>query len=606
MLIITEKPSVAKDFAKALACSFSASDQVYKSRDGAITIVHCVGHLFNLQQPDFYDERFKYWKQLPIFPQQFAYDINPQTKDVAKNVIQHIKNHKNDEILIATDADREGEIIARECLLASRISDYSKIKRFWVSQALTPEVILEGIKNAKPSYLYDDIAEQGFARQKADWLVGMNFTRFMTNMSGVLLTAGRVQTAILSAINNRCESIENFKSEKYYEHFGNFSDNNGNECIGIFLDETENTSFPNPLEKLNNLSGKRASLISNKTEEKKINPPQLYNLNDLQKEAFRLYGFSAERTLQIVQKLYEEYKCVSYPRTPSKVMGEDNLQLCIKTAIKLSTKYIEYLGIFSKGDYSSSNKRVFDDSKLEAHHAIIPLETLPYNTTIEEQSIYFLILQRFFLAFGPAHVYEKQTVFLDVNGSRFKIIGKKIIDNGWKTFVTINTPEEKDNILDSQVLSEIDWNNLRLNTITIVPKNTKAPKYFNEASILAFMENPKSIETEGKLVGLGTAATRHTFIPKLLKSKYIEFNKKDIVITEFGKAFLEGLTKSPAKLLADISQTTKWEEQLKDNPELFLENIKEYIRDSVSTPINLKSEFAKFQTKQNYNKKRRA
>ncbi len=570
MLIITEKPSVAKDFAKALACSFSASDQAYKSRDGDITIVHCVGHLFNLQQPDFYDERFKHWNQLPIIPQQFAYDVNPQTKDVAKNVIQHIKNHKNDEILIATDADREGEIIARECLLASRISDYSKIKRFWVSQALTPD------------------------------------TRFMTNMSGILLTAGRVQTAILSAINIRCENIANFKSEKYYEHFGNFSDNNGNECIGIFLDENENTSFPNPLEKLNFLSGKRASLISNKTAEKRINPPQLYNLNDLQKEAFRLYGFSAERTLQIVQKLYEEYKCVSYPRTPSKVMGEDNLQLCIKTAIKLSTKYIEYLGIFSKGDYSSSNKRVFDDSKLEAHHAIIPLEPLPYNTTIEEQSIYFLILERFFLAFGPAHLYEKQTVFLDVNGSRFKIIGRKIIDNGWKTFVTINTPEDKENVLDSQVLSEIDWNNLRLNTITIVPKYTKAPKYFNEASILAFMENPKSIETEGKLVGLGTAATRHTFIPKLLKSKYIEFNKKDIVITELGKAFLEGLTKSPAKLLADISQTTKWEEQLKENPELFLENIKEYIRNSVSTPMNLKSDFVKFQTKQNYSKKRRA
>ena len=606
MLIITEKPSVAKDFAKALACSFSASDQVYKSRDGAITIVHCVGHLFNLQQPDFYDERFKYWKQLPIFPQQFAYDINPQTKDVAKNVIQHIKNHKNDEILIATDADREGEIIARECLLASRISDYSKIKRFWVSQALTPEVILEGIKNAKPSYLYDDIAEQGFARQKADWLVGMNFTRFMTNMSGVLLTAGRVQTAILSAINNRCESIENFKSEKYYEHFGNFSDNNGNECIGIFLDETENTSFPNPLEKLNNLSGKRASLISNKTEEKKINPPQLYNLNDLQKEAFRLYGFSAERTLQIVQKLYEEYKCVSYPRTPSKVMGKDNINLCKVTSSMLLSTYKCYNETFENGNYTSSNKRVFDDSKLEAHHAIIPLEVLPKTASADEKKIYCLILERFFLAFCPAHVYEKQTVFLDVNGSKFKVIGRKIIDNGWKSFVTINTPEEKENILDSQVLSEIDWNNLNLNTITIVPKNTKAPKYFNEASILAFMENPKSIETEGKLVGLGTAATRHTFIPKLLKSKYIKFNKKDIVITELGKAFLEGLTKSPAKLLADISQTTKWEEQLKDNPELFLENIKEYIRNSVSTPINLKSEFAKFQTKQNYNKKRRA
>ena len=493
MLIITEKPSVAKDFAKALACSFSASDQAYKSRDGEITIVHCVGHLFNLQQPDFYDERFKHWNQLPIIPQQFAYDVNPQTKDVAKNVIQHIKNHKNDEILIATDADREGEIIARECLLASRISDYSKIKRFWVSQALTPEVILEGIKKAKPSYQYDDIAEQGFARQKADWLVGMNFTRFMTNMSGILLTAGRVQTAILSAINIRCENIANFKSEKYYEHFGNFSDNNGNECIGIFLDENENTSFPNPLEKLNYLSGKRASLISNKTAEKRINPPQLYNLNDLQKEAFRLYDFSAERTLQIVQKLYEEYKCVSYPRTPSKVMGKDNINLCKVTSSMLLSTYKCYIEAFENGNYTSSNKRVFDDSKLEAHHAIIPLEVLPKIASADEKKIYCLILENFFLAFCPAHVYEKQTVFLDVNGSRFKIIGRKIIDNGWKTFVTINTPEEKENILDSQVLSEIDWNNLNLNTITIVPKNTKAPKFFNEASILAFMENPKSI-----------------------------------------------------------------------------------------------------------------
>ena len=146
MLIITEKPSVAKDFAKALACSFSAFDQAYKSRDGEIIIVHCVEHLFNLQQPNFYDERFKHWNQLPIIPHQFAYDVNPQTKDVAKNVIQHIKNHKNDEILIATDADREGEIIARECLLASRISDYSKIKRFWVSQALTQTLFLKELK----------------------------------------------------------------------------------------------------------------------------------------------------------------------------------------------------------------------------------------------------------------------------------------------------------------------------------------------------------------------------------------------------------------------------------------------------------------------------
>ena len=286
MLIITEKPSVAKDFAKALNCTFSNSEKVYKSQDGKITIVHCVGHLFNLQPPEFYDERFKHWKELPIIPEQFSYSQNPKTKDVSKNVIHQIKLHKNDSILIATDADREGEIIARECLNAAKIYDYSNIKRFWVSEALSKEVIINGIKNAKPAGDYTKIAEQGFARQKADWLVGMNFTRYMTNASNVLLTTGRVQTAILSAIFARCKMIENFFSEKYYEHFGTFK-SNGNQFSGIFFDENDKRSFSdtNLLSTLENQIGRYAKVVKNQTEIKKVNPSQLYNLNDLQKDA---------------------------------------------------------------------------------------------------------------------------------------------------------------------------------------------------------------------------------------------------------------------------------------------------------------------------------
>ena len=197
MLIITEKPSVAKDFARALGCSYSSADRAYKSRDGRILISNCVGHLFNLAEPAHYDARFKKWANLPVIPVQFEYEMNPATKATAVKLIKLIKSHKNDEILIATDADREGEIIARECLNAAGVSDYSKIKRFWVSQALTDDVILEGIKNARPDSEYEKLSQQGFSRQKSDWLVGINFTRFLTNKAGTLLTAGRVQTAVL-------------------------------------------------------------------------------------------------------------------------------------------------------------------------------------------------------------------------------------------------------------------------------------------------------------------------------------------------------------------------------------------------------------------------
>ncbi|MBQ5471693.1 MAG: DNA topoisomerase, partial [Treponema sp.] len=210
MLILTEKPSVAKDFAKALGCNFSSADKCFKSADGSIFISNCVGHLFELNEPAVYNPEFKNWKKLPVIPDQFHYHVSPELKDAARIVVGLLKNHKNDEILIATDADREGEIIARECLKAAGISDISRIRRFWVSQALTPVVIKDGISKAKALGNYDLLSEQGFARQHSDWLVGINGTRFITNKSGTLFPVGRVQTAVLSAISERCLAIKNF------------------------------------------------------------------------------------------------------------------------------------------------------------------------------------------------------------------------------------------------------------------------------------------------------------------------------------------------------------------------------------------------------------
>ncbi len=587
MLILTEKPSVAKDFAKALGCHFSTADKYYKDNSGSIIITNCVGHLFQLEDPVFYNPEYKSWKKLPIVPEEFHYHVTAELKDAAKVVVAQLKNHKTDEILIATDADREGEIIAQECLKAARISDYSKIKRFWVSQALTPEVIKEGIKEAKALGNYSNLAEQGFARQHSDWLVGINGTRFITNKAGSLFPVGRVQTSLLSVISERCNQIKNFKPEKYFEIYGKFNQLSGESVKGILLNSNGDTKFKDdfPVKNSKSFVNNSAKLEELKTEKKEILPPQLYSLNDLQKDAFRYFNFSADKTLKLVQKLYEEYKCVSYPRTPSKVMGEKNIEMCRDLYQKFMRLYPEYFVLHPYYVISETNKRIFNDSKLEAHHAIVPLDKLPVGATIDEENIYNLILERFMLAFAPNYKYEKTGAKLLVGDSLFKIEGRKVIDEGWQKFrrftrVLIEKDSDSD---EPQLLENIDWNNLRLSSIDSVQKMTKAPKHYNEASILAFMENPKGESEEKKLCGLGTPATRHTFIPKLLKSKYVEIKDKNIVITPTGEKLLQILGNTSLSSLADIGETTRWEEQLSQDPTRFEKDMKTFIRAAVTS-----------------------
>ena len=591
MLILTEKPSVAKDFAKALGCNFSSADKCFKSADGSIFITNCVGHLFELNEPAAYNPEFKSWKKLPVIPEQFHYHVSSELKDAAKIVVGLLKNHKNDEILIATDADREGEIIARECLKAAGISDTSRIKRFWVSQALTSEVIKDGISKAKALGNYDLLSEQGFARQHSDWLVGINGTRFITNKSGTLFPVGRVQTAVLSAISERCLAIKNFVPEKYYEIFGEFNPPNGAKIKGIYVDSTGNTKLKDTFlaNELKRYLNSPVKCLEVKSEKKESLPPQLYSLNDLQKDAFRYFNYSAEKTLKLVQKLYEDYKCVSYPRTPSKVMGSQNVQLCSDLYQKFLTQYLEYFVLHPFYKIDVSNKRIFNDSKLEAHHAIIPLEKLPVGASGDEENIYNLILERFMIAFAPVHVYEKKTVMLGVGNYQFKVEGRKVLDEGWQKFrrFTRLLKEKDEDKEEVQILDSIDWNNLTLGSVEPVQKTTKPPKHFNEASILAFMENPKGESEDKKLAGIGTPATRHTFVPKLLRSKYIEIQNNNLVITRNGEKLLNLVRETPLASLADVGETTRWEEKLAQNPAVFESEIRDFIRSSIKGGQNV-------------------
>lgn len=591
MFIITEKSSVANDFALALNCP---KRQGYYS-DGSTEIVYCVGHLFRLQDPDFYDERFKSWKEIPCIPQKFSYDFNQNTKAQGKLVLELLRKHKSDNILIATDADREGEIIARECLELSGITDYSRIKRFWVSQALTNEVVLKGIKDSKPLSEYNMLSKNGFARQHSDWLCGINFTRYVSVSANKKLSIGRVKTALLSAIETRCSQIENFKSEKYFEFYADFGAKRfAPSCKGIYVGEDNKTQFKdNTL--ITSLKGdidKKAIVKENITEKKETPAPQLYNLNAVQKDAFKYYGFSADETLSIIQKLYEEYKCVSYPRTPSKVMGSGNVELVRKIFQDFAAYHTDFSEALKISDISLNNKRCFNDAKLEAHHALIPLKELPSKASEKEKQVYNLILNRFKIAFASPYIYNRQTVLLAVNNHTYKITGSQPIDKGWKSLVSSETfrSNEKDDeeSEEKQSLENIDWNNLFCTSVDSVEKWTKPPKYFNEASILSFMENPKSEDEEkGKLVGLGTQATRHTFIPELIENGYIKIEKKNILITTLGRTVIKAVRNSSIKTLADVSETTNWERDLEENPELFETNIKNFVKTAVGFPFQI-------------------
>lgn len=596
MLILAEKPDVAKKFANVLNCK--SNKGFFNNEDTVIT--YCVGHLFRLAEPNAYGQ------ELPIIPNPYITIINPPVAEQANLVTKLLRQHRNDTILLATDADREGEVIGRECLAQAEITDFSKIKRFWVSEALTKEVIINGIKNAKPLNSYNFLAEQGFARSHSDWLVGMNFSRYVSNLAKRKLPVGRVQTALLEAIYERCNAIENFVPKTYFEHYGIFTNNE--KSINAIYFENEKTRFDDSTKEtiIRPLIGLKASIKEKKEEEKIKNPPELYNLTALQQDSFSTFEYTAKKTLSIVQSLYETLECVSYPRTPSRVMGSGNVQLVSEIFDSLSKAYPKLLPNYEDSEISLSNKRCFNDAKLEAHHALIPLKPLPNNASEEQRNVYNLILERFSIAFLSEYRFMKTTYILSLNDKTFRVAGTKTIKSGFKDSKYFSVDRKKvddDRHVsdDEQNIDDIDFENLFLKDIKTEKKHTKPPKYFNEASILGFMKNPYMTEetdeqSNKKLVSLGTEATRHTFIPKLLENGYIDVQNKKILCTENGKALLSLLKKTSLKDMTDIDTTTKWEELMNDNPKEFEIKIKEYVASSV-VKTNIETSSIQFQAK---------
>ena len=586
-LILTEKPSVARDFAMALGASGRGQDGFIENDQYVIT--WAIGHLLAPYDPEDYDAAYKKWSlnTLPIIPSEFKFKAQPKTKkqlDVIKRILKRTDIEK---LIVATDAGREGELIARLILNEGR----SKVKafRFWTSAALTKDVIHQEMKKLKPLYEYDRLFIAGRARQKADWLVGMNLSRLATIKLNDLFSIGRVQTAVLSLLVERRKAIDTFIPQDYFEFKGKFKFKNGIVSAYWFdpkkkEDEKRQDKrdfFDDLLKKVQN---KKAVITVLNETEKTSYPQGLYSLTELQRQANMLYGFSASRTLEIAQSLYEKYKCLSYPRTDSKVMATSSFDMVRGLVFKFKEIYPEHFEKFAGFKVSVKNKTVFDDSRLTDHHGLIPLKDFSGDESSPEGKIFHLVLKRFISNFLENHRYLETDVEITCENNLFKARGKKIIEIGFKAL----EGRESEEILPEITLNEEGV----FGSGEVESKKTKPPFEYTEASLLYDMTNPARLVNESDLkkifrteIGLGTQATRAQIIETLLKRNYVERAAKNLKATEKGILLVDRLNDMPkTRELTSVSQTAKLELALQSMAEGetddldFLDKINDFIQ----------------------------
>lgn len=599
MLILTEKPKVAEAFALALSVP-KVGEKVKYYSDGKTEITNCKGHLFSLLTPDEIDPKYKKWdfNNLPIIP-KFQYKKNEHVIAQTNLVIKLLQKHKDDKIIIATDADREGELIARIIFSEAGLKNISNCYRFWVSEALTTPVIKKGLENIKPWAEYNSLARQGYARQHADWLVGMNFSPYATLLAGKKVTfpVGRVQTAILAAIAQRNNEILNFVPTPYYQCVAHLKDNDGNKIEALLVNrETNKTQFRDLDPYIQGAcdygqTNKDVSIDSS-TSRKKISPPTLLSLTTLQKKAAKLWDYSAGTTLELAQKLYDDYKCLSYPRTPSSVLGDDDVEL-FKNTFNLLKSDFPYSNLCDTNLINKSNKHIFNSKKLDSHHALIPLSSIPAKATLKERNIYNLVTFHFFASCMPDCIYDETK--LNIKNGEYNYIStiKNIVEPGWKSAedFTKKLAPNGANSEDEDELNVFDIKTAILKNTEIRKKFTTPKKEFTETSLLAFMENPTMENNEdGKLVGLGTPATRAEILEALKQHEYVVIEAKKYHATDKGHFLLKLLHKNPLTAkITGINNTTQWEKQLHSDPDLFETNLTAYIKEAVSCHPEIES-----------------
>ena len=535
-LVIAEKPSVARDIARVLHCTQKGNGTL-EGKDYVVT--WALGHLVTLADPEEYDKKYMKWEisTLPMMPDRMKLVVIRQTGKQYNAVKTQLYRKDINDIIIATDAGREGELVARWIL--DKADCHKPIRRLWIS-SVTDKAIKEGFGNLKNGHEYDNLYRAAVARAEADWLVGMNGTRALTCKYNAQLSCGRVQTPTLAMIAKREEEIRAFKPKEYYGITLKAGD------ITWTWKEPKSKSFrtfnKERAEEISDvLRNQSLEVTSVTSKEKKSFAPGLYDLTTLQREANRKYGYSAKQTLNIMQRLYENHKVLTYPRTDSRYIGKDIVPT-IKERLRACATgpYRKPAGALMNQPVRANGSFV-DDKKVSDHHAIIPTEQFVQldHMTNEERKIYDMVVRRFLSVLYPPFVYEQVSMEGIVAGELFAASGKVVKSAGWKDVYenTDDTEEDEDTADDAQKLKDQKLpqmkkgERLHIENVSMNTGRTKPPARFTEATLLAAMENPvkylstkdkQAAKTLGETGGLGTVATRADIIEKLFHSFMME------------------------------------------------------------------------------------
>lgn len=560
---IAEKPSVAGEIAKILGAR-TKKDGYYEGNDYQVTWTF--GHLCQLKAPHEYYSDWKKWSMsvLPMIPPKYEVEVIPDA-GVKKQfkIVKELFN-KADVIINCGDAGQEGELIQRWVMELAGVK--CPVQRLWIS-SLTEASIREGFRNLRPQKDYDNLYKAGQARAEGDWLLGMNATRLYTLKYGgnkQVLSIGRVQTPTLAMIVARDLEIENFKPEPYWVLTTKYRNAEFTCTAGKYTSEQEGLNI------LNKVRGREMSIKDIQQKRGSEQPPQLYDLTSLQVDCNRKYGFSADTTLKNIQSLYEK-KLTTYPRVDTKFLTDDIYSQCPEILRGLRD-YAQYVEPFTHGNALPKPKRVFDDSKVTDHHAIIPTgETSNLSNINEyERKVYDLICRRFIAVFYPNCEYAQTTVFGISNGVDFKATGRTIINEGWR-FIYAKTQkdeeEEKEDKEENTVLPKFTVGERGSHVPSLTKKMTTPPKRYNEASLLQAMETAgKFVEDEAlkeamKENGIGRPSSRASIIETLITRKYIRREKKNLVSTGTGRDLVRIIK---ARMLKSPELTGMWEKKLRD------------------------------------------
>lgn len=595
-LIIAEKPSVARDIARVLHCN----KKIQGAMEGSQYIVTwALGHLVTLADPEGYDKKYAQWSMetLPMLPEKMQLVVIKQTSKQYQAVKTQLYRKDVSNIIIATDAGREGELVARWILEKAGCS--KPIKRLWIS-SVTDKAIKEGFAHLRDGREYNNLYAAAVARAEADWLVGINATRALTCKYNAQLSCGRVQTPTIAMIAKREQEIRKFKPEEYYgltlQSGGvkwQWQDKKSGSCRTFQIEQIE------ALQK--KLQGKKITLTSIDKAAKKTLAPGLYDLTELQRDANKRFGFSAKETLNITQRLYENHKVLTYPRTDSRYIGTDVAET-LKDRLRACAigPYRKLAGVLAARPIRTNGSFV-NNSKVSDHHAIIPTEQFVQmdHMTNEERKIYDLVVRRFLAVLYPAFEYEQTTLKATAAEEFFIAKGKVVKQLGWKEVYenAVDVDEEEDTqdgiAMKDQTLPGLPKSSIHaIERIEISKGKTKPPAPFNEATLLSAMENPvKYMETKdaaaaktlGETGGLGTVATRADIIDKLFNTFLMEKRGKDIFITSKAKQLLELVPED----LRKPELTASWEMKLSNiakgtlKKDRFLNEIRGYTKEII-------------------------